>query len=71
MFDGTAATAIGAQKFDREFFRELDGRRLNYIRGSPNRWLKADLLGLYRQRRAHQPLTWVLIYNWDLGRAIS
>ena len=33
MFDGTAATAIGAQKFDREFFRELDGSRLNYVQG--------------------------------------
>jgi hypothetical protein len=66
-FDGTASFPIGAQKFDREFFRELDPAYLNYVQGISDPRSRAILWGfpgvgsdgLYNR---------LLVYNWELNR---
>ena len=67
-FDGVTSAPIGAQKWDREFFRLLDPQYVKLVQGAVDPRSRAVLWafsavggnGLYNR---------LLIYNWELGRA--
>lgn len=69
-FDGSAATPIGAQKFDREFFRELNGAYRHYVQGIADPLSKLIFWGFASENSTDGLFDRVLAYNWELSRAV-
>ena len=69
-FTGDAAVPIGAQKFDREFFRECNGTYLHYVQGVADPASKLIFWAFASEVSNEGLFDRVLVYNWELGRAV-
>lgn len=69
-FDGSAAVPIGAQKFDREFYREASGAWLHYVQGVADPLTKLIFWAFASENSPDGLFDRVLVYNWELGRAV-
>ena len=69
-FTGDAAIPIGAQKFDREFFREAASPYLHFVQGIADPGTKAIAWAFCSETAANGLFDRVLVYNWELGRAV-
>jgi hypothetical protein len=69
-FTGDAAVPIGAQKFDREFFRECNGQFLHYVQGVADPASKLIFWAFASEVSKDGLFDRVLVYNWELGRAV-
>ena len=67
-FDGSASFPIGAQKFDREFFRQLDDAYVGYVQGVADPRSRA-ILWAFPSVGSGGLFNRLLIYNWELSRA--
>lgn len=67
-FDGAQAIPIGAQKFDRAFFAELDYTYLPYVQAAADPNLKLIYFAFSATGGAGL-FNRLLVYNWDLNRA--
>ena len=67
-FDGATSFPIGAQKFDREFFRELDDAYIGYVQGVADPRSRA-ILWAFPSVGSQGLFNRLLVYNWELGRA--
>jgi len=69
-FDGSTSYAIGAQKFDRAFFADLDPGQIHNVQGVADprspviMWAYSSPTGTGLYNR-------VLVYNWELSRAAT
>lgn len=66
-FDGSASYPIGAQKFDKAFFRELDDAYLNYVQGVADPRSRSILWG-FPSVGSGGLFNRMLVYNWELSR---
>lgn len=66
-FDGSTSFPIGAQKFDRAFFRDLDDAYLNYVQGVSDPRSRAILWG-YPSIGSGGLINRMVVYNWELNR---
>jgi hypothetical protein len=69
-FDGTAAIPFGAGKFDREFFRELNGKWIGYVQGVSDPTSNLIYWAFASETSADGLFDRLLVYNWDLARAV-
>lgn len=69
-FTGDTAVPIGAQKFDREFFRECNGKFLHYVQGVADPASKLIFWAFASEVSTEGLFDRVLVYNWELGRAV-
>jgi hypothetical protein len=69
-FDGAAAIPFGAGKFDREFFRELNGKWIGYVQGVSDPTSNLIYWGFASETSADGLFDRLLVYNWDLARAV-
>lgn len=69
-FDGSAASPIGAQKFDRAFFRELNGAYRHYVQGMADPLSKLIFWAFASENSTDGLFDRVIAYNWELGRAV-
>jgi hypothetical protein len=67
-FDGSTSFPIGAQKFDRLFWRELDGSYLSYVQGISDPRSRAIIWG-FATPGSGGLISRLLVYNWELARA--
>jgi len=67
-FDGSTSFPIGAQKFDRAFFRDLDDAYINYVLGVSDPRSRA-ILWAYPSVGSGGLFNRLLTYNWELNRA--
>jgi hypothetical protein len=67
-FDGTASYPIGAQKFDRAFFTDLDDSYVTYVQGvrDPR---SHSVIWAYPSVGSGGLFNRLLVYNWELSRA--
>jgi len=68
-FDGSASIPIGAQKFDREFFRELDATYVANVQGVADPRTRTIIWAFSGGISTGGLFNRLLIYNWELGRA--
>jgi|KBSMisStaDraftv2_1062788.scaffolds.fasta_scaffold14555_2 hypothetical protein len=68
-FDGSTCIPIGAQKFDREFFRELDHTYVGAVLGAADPRTRTILWAFSAGTGTDGMYNRLLIYNWELGRA--
>ena len=68
-FDGSASIPIGAQKFDREFFRELDHDYVGMVQGVAEPRTRTIIWAFSGGIGTNGLYNRLLIYNWELGRA--
>ena len=66
-FDGSTSIPIGAQKFDKAFFREVDDSYINYVQGAADPRNRA-ILWAFPSIGSGGLFNKVLVYNWELGR---
>jgi len=69
-FDGQAAVPIGAQKFDREFYRTVNGNYMHWVQGVADPQSKLILWAYASENSPDGLFDLVLVYNWELGRAV-
>lgn len=67
VFDGSTSTPIGAQKFDRAFFRDLDDAYVGYVQGTADPRSRA-VLWAYPSVGSAGLFNRVLVYNYELSR---
>jgi hypothetical protein len=67
-FDGAAMFPIGAQKFDREFFREVDPTYIAYVQGASDPRSRIIVWAFSGGVSSGGMFNRLLVYNWDLGR---
>jgi hypothetical protein len=67
-FDGSTAYPIGAQKFDRTFYRLVDDAYINRVQGSVDPRTRT-VLWAFPSIGSGGLLNKLLIYNWELSRA--
>jgi hypothetical protein len=68
-FDGSSSIPIGAQKFDREFFRQLDHTYVGYVQGVADPRTRSILWAFSGGIGTGGIYNRLLVYNWELGRA--
>ena len=68
-FDGAAAIPFGAGKFDNEFFRELNGAWIGYVQGVADPGSNL-IYWAFASETSDGLFDRLLVYNWDLARAV-
>lgn len=68
-FDGSGATAIGAQKFDRTFWNEIKEGQYAYVIGAADPERKLAFWAFSSSTAAARQYDRLLVYNWDIQRA--
>jgi len=67
-FDGSTSYPVGAQKFDRLFWRELDDTYLSYVQGINDPRTHSVIWG-FATPGSQGLISRLLVYNWELARA--
>lgn len=67
-FDGSTSYPIGAQKFDREFFRELDPTYVQYVQGANDPRTRTIVWAFSAGVNTGGLFNRLLVYNWELSR---
>jgi hypothetical protein len=67
-FDGSTSYAIGAQKFDRAFFADLDPAQIHRVQGVSDPRSRA-VVWAYPSANGTGLHDRLLVYNWELARA--
>ena len=67
-FDGSTSFPIGAQKFDRLFWRELDDTYLSYVQGINDPRTHSVIWG-FATAGSNGLISRLIVYNWELARA--
>jgi|KBSMisStandDraft_5_1062788.scaffolds.fasta_scaffold04720_6 hypothetical protein len=67
-FDGNTSFPIGAQKFDREFYNQVDDAHIANVQGIRDPRTRIVMWG-FPTPGSEGMLTKLLVYNWELGRA--
>jgi hypothetical protein len=67
-FDGSTSFPIGAQKFDRLFWRELDNTYLSYVQGINDPRTHSVIWG-FATPGSGGLISRLIVYNWELARA--
>lgn len=69
-FDGVTSTPIGAQKFDRRFFQDLDDAYMSSVLGTREPRSRS-IIWAYATVGSEGFYSRMLVYNWELGRATT
>ena len=69
-FDGAVAIPFGAGKFDKEFFRELNGKWIGYVQGVSDPGSNLVYWAFASETSTDGLFDRLLVYNWDLARAV-
>jgi len=67
-FDGSTSFPIGAQKFDREFFRQLDHTYVRFVQGVADPRTRSIIWAFSGGIGTNGLFNRLLVYNWELGR---
>jgi hypothetical protein len=68
-FDGSVSIPIGAQKFDREFYRQLDDNYVANVQGVADPRTRSIIWAFSGGTGTGGLFNRLLVYNWELGRA--
>lgn len=69
-FDGNAAIPIGAQKWDREIYRQINGTYRHWVQGVADPLSKLIFWGFASENSPDGLLDRVFVYNWELNRGV-